>query len=309
MFCTVQLDAPPTQPRPNAGVGDKQYFLGVDVGPVLIRAGVFLDGMRLVGKAKFSTKMERGPQAVIDRIAKCTHYAVDECDLKLNQIRGVAVGVKGWVDETQGQVRSSFELGWNDVALGDNLADQLALPVRVANSYRLAALGACTHEIRPSPPASALALFLGPDIGGALIRNGTWLTDAPVGPGLDAPQENVFRRIVAPEFSHFRSRDFRTALRRANRPVERFLNEVVDVAGDVAAQLITIWRPQAILIGGGAIDDIRENVVKRLRTKVEGLLQTSFGPDVPWIASALGDSATVAGGAVWARRSPEVLVS
>src|SRR5262245_9135204 len=129
MSCTVHPDEPPTQSLPNAVAGDKEYFMGVDVGPVLIRAGVFLGGTRLVGKAKFNTKMERGPQAVIDRIAKCTHYAVDECDLKFNQIRGVAVGVKGWVDEAQSQVRSSSELGWSDVPLGDSLADQLALPV------------------------------------------------------------------------------------------------------------------------------------------------------------------------------------
>ena len=57
------------------------YFVGVDLGGTKILAGVFDDKLNCLGKAKMSTKSERGPEEVIERIARCARDAVDECDL------------------------------------------------------------------------------------------------------------------------------------------------------------------------------------------------------------------------------------
>jgi len=59
----------------------RDHFVGVELGPAIIRAGVFSESLKLIGKTKFSTKLERGPMSVIERVAKCIHYAADECDL------------------------------------------------------------------------------------------------------------------------------------------------------------------------------------------------------------------------------------
>ena len=36
-----------------------------------------------------STKAQRGPEAVIERVARCVYDAIDECDLSPKQVRGV----------------------------------------------------------------------------------------------------------------------------------------------------------------------------------------------------------------------------
>src|SRR5258705_9966801 len=69
----------------------RDHFVGVEVGPAIIRAGVFSESFRLVGKTKFSTKLERGPMSVIERVPRCIHYAAAERDLPLYRIQSVGV--------------------------------------------------------------------------------------------------------------------------------------------------------------------------------------------------------------------------
>ena len=76
--------------------GKPNYVIGVDLGGTKIQAGVFDGRLSLAGRAKFSTKAQRGPAAVIDRIARCVKDAVDECDLDFKCVRAVGVGAPAW---------------------------------------------------------------------------------------------------------------------------------------------------------------------------------------------------------------------
>jgi len=88
-------------------MGDtNNHFIGVDVGGTKIYTGVFNSAMQCVGSARISTKPQRGPDAIIERIARCVKDAVDECDLDLKAVRGVGVGAPGAVDAETGRSSS-----------------------------------------------------------------------------------------------------------------------------------------------------------------------------------------------------------
>ena len=89
-----------------------EYLVGVDLGGTKILAGIFTTSLKCVGRSKMSTKAERGPEAVIERIAHCVQDAVDECDLSLKQVRGVGIGAPGLggPGERQGDVRRQSRL-------------------------------------------------------------------------------------------------------------------------------------------------------------------------------------------------------
>ena len=53
--------------------------------------------------AKVSTKAQRGPGPVMERIARCIRDAIDEADLDLKQIRGVGIGAPGAVEGETGR--------------------------------------------------------------------------------------------------------------------------------------------------------------------------------------------------------------
>src|SRR5579863_6519869 len=106
-----------------------EYLVGVDLGGTKILSGIFTSSLKCVGRSKMSTKAERGPVAVIERIAHCVQDAVDECDLNLKQVRGVGIGAPGSVDAENGKVMFAGNLGWKDVALKKDLEKQLEVPV------------------------------------------------------------------------------------------------------------------------------------------------------------------------------------
>ena len=216
----------PVAINPDA-VADRPYLVGVEIGPIVIRAGVFTADFHPVGKTKVSTKKERGPAEVIQRIARCVEYALDECDLALEDVRALGVGVPGQAAAATGTALSAESLGWRDVPLRGALEKLLRVPVFVENHFRLSALGPYAREIHANPRRFA-ALFLGPEIGGALMDDGE-LAELPAphsagqihqdaGPGPDG----VFAVMPHEEFRHARIRDLRKAVRKGNPAVVEF---------------------------------------------------------------------------------------
>ena len=129
----------------------KEYLMGVDLGGTKVLAGVFNPKLELVGTLKVSTKSERGPGAVIERIARCVVEAVDECDLSLKQIKGIGLGAPGAVDPESGRVIFAPNLGWEDVALEKELKKQLDVPVFLENDCNICTLGVYEEELKSKP--------------------------------------------------------------------------------------------------------------------------------------------------------------
>src|SRR5512137_1482002 len=112
-------------------------LVGVDFGGTKILGGVFDPALRLLGTAKLSTKAERGPDAVIERIARCVQDTVDEADLSLKDVRGIGVGAPGAVDGETGSIIFAPNLDWRDVPLQKQLEKRLGLPVFVENDTNI----------------------------------------------------------------------------------------------------------------------------------------------------------------------------
>ena len=69
------------------------YVVGVDFGGTKILAGVFDEKFNCIGRARVSTKADRGVDEVIGRIARSVREAVDEIDLDLKQIKAIGIGL------------------------------------------------------------------------------------------------------------------------------------------------------------------------------------------------------------------------
>src|ERR1043166_2356272 len=147
------------------------YVVGVDLGGTKILAGVFDTNFSCVARMKLSTKAERGPDEVIERVARCVHDAVDECDLSMKAVRGVGVGAPGAVDSQEGRVIFAPNLGWKDVSLQKALEKQLDVPVFVENDCKLHTLGVYEAELK-ARPRHLIGIFLGTGIGAGLILEG-----------------------------------------------------------------------------------------------------------------------------------------
>src|SRR5512133_1861112 len=148
-----------------------EYVVGVDLGGTKILAGVFRTSLDCVGIAKGSTKAQRGPDAVMERIARCVRAAVDEADLDSKQIRGIGIGAPGAIDGDTGDVIFAPNLEWRDVPLKKELEEETGLPVFVGNDCTVAMQGVYVAELK-SKPQDVVGIFLGTGIGGGIIING-----------------------------------------------------------------------------------------------------------------------------------------
>src|SRR4030042_5615258 len=91
------------------------HVVGMDLGATKILAAVVDEDGRIVAEAKVKTRPEKGPDAVIERMAEAAREAVHRLKVSWDAIRGVGVGAPGPVDPGPGGVHHMPNLpGWEE---------------------------------------------------------------------------------------------------------------------------------------------------------------------------------------------------
>lgn len=315
------------------------YLVGVDLGGTKILAGVFPNNLKCLGKTKLSTKSERGPEAVIDRVARCIRDAVDECDLGMKQIRGIGIGAPGAVNPETGEVLFAPNLGWEGVALQKELEKRLEVPVFVENDCNICTLG--VHEAEFGGKARSLVgIFVGTGIGAGIMLDGKLYsgfnrTAGEIGhmvlevggPKCGcgnkgcfealASRSAIFRRIqtavkegqktvltdmLGDQIEDMRSGDLRKAMKKGDRFVEKVIEEAAEYIGIAVANVINLLNPELIVLGGGVIEQLEDEMMAIIVETAKDYAMTGTAKGIQIEASSLGDDAGITGGAVLARQ-------
>lgn len=320
-------------------VKDKDHLMGVDLGGTKILAGVFDDKLECLGRAKKSTKAQRGAEAVVERVAATVLEAIDECDLQPKQIRGLGIGAPGACDPDTGTVIFAPNLGWKNFPLKKELEKRLPFPVFVENDCNLQTLGVYEKELK-GKPRHLVGIFLGTGIGAGIILDGKLYrgfnrTAGEIGhmvlevggPKCGcgnkgcfealASRNAIFRRIEAalkdghktvltellgPDLENLRSGDLRKAIKRGDKLVERIVEEAAEYTGIAVANVINLLNPEVIVIGGGVMDALEDEMLAIIVETAHDYAMNGTTEGIEILASRLGDEAGITGGAVLARR-------
>jgi glucokinase len=323
-------------PEPGA---KHEYIVGVDLGGTKILAGVFTQQLKCLGRSKASTKAQRGSEVVIERIAHCVIDAVDECDLDLKQIRGIGLGAPGAVDSETGRVIFAPNLGWEDKPIKKDLEKLLGVPIFLENDGNICTLGVYHAELE-AKPKSMVGIFLGTGIGGGLMLDGKLYTGfnrtageighmviQVGGPKCGcgnrgcfeavAGRQALFRKIQAAvkegqktlltemlgeNLSDMRSGDLRKAIRRGDKFVDQVVEEAAEYTGVAVANLINIFNPEVVVLGGGVIDALEDEMMAIIIETAHDYALSGTDKGIEIRASKLGDDAGIVGAAVLARR-------
>ncbi len=318
--------------------GKPGCFVGVDLGGTKILAGLFDSGLALRGTAKMTTKPQRGPEAVLERVARCVRDAVDEADLTMDQVRGVGLGVPGTVDPVLGRVIFAPNLGWRELALKPALEKLLGVPVWIANDCNIAVLGVQVSELK-NKPRNVLGIFIGTGIGGGLILEGELYSGAAHTAGevghmvlqMNGPkcgcgghgcfealasriamiqrikaavqegQKTVLTEILE-DLDRLRSGDLRKAFRRGDKLTQRVVEDAARYAGLAVANLANLLNPEVIVLGGGIIEALGDEMLGIILQTVKEHTMSGVMAGVEIRVSTLGDHAAITGGAVLAKR-------
>ena len=147
------------------------YRIGVDLGGTNVAVGVVNGAHQILCAGATPTEAARGPEGVLDDIARCIRDVLAAGRIHPEECLGVGIGSPGNCDAHSGVVRNAHNLGWNSVPVCQMLTERIGLNAFLANDGDCAALG----EVKAGAArgaSSALLVTLGTGVGTGLIIDG-----------------------------------------------------------------------------------------------------------------------------------------
>jgi len=319
------------------------YYAGVDLGGTKIMTGIFDADLELIGFAKMTTKAHRGPEAVINRVVRCIEDAMDESDLQMNQLRAIGIGAPGGVDPQSGRVIFAPNLGWKNINLKIELEERLKIPVSVENDCNISTIGVHEKEFE-GKPRHLVGIYIGTGIGGGLVLDGHLYsghnrTAGEIGhmvidvngpacgcgnrgcfealasrtalfnqlrEAVKRGEKTILTDMLGPELEGLRSRGLRKAIRQNDKLVESLVRQAAHYTGIAVGNLINILNPELVVLGGGIIEALDEEMMPIISKTAQSHILSGTGKGVEITQTQLADNAGIFGGGVLARRLVKV---
>jgi len=304
------------------GDTSKDYVMGVDLGGTKILAGVFTDKLECLGRAKKSTKAQRGADKVVDRIAACVADAIDECDLQSKQIRGIASARPA--PATRSPAPSSSPEPRLEELPAEEGAREAARPAGLRRErLQHPGVGRVRKELG-GKPKSMVGVFLGTGIGAGIILDGKlWSgfnrTAGEIGhmvlhvggpkcgcgnkgcfealasrtaifrmieTAVKDGQKTVLTDMLGSGLDDMRSGDLRKAIRKGDKLVEKIVEEAAEYTGIAVANIINLLNPQVVVVGGGVMDALEDDMMAVIVETAHDYAMTGTDDGIEIVASS-----------------------
>jgi glucokinase len=120
--------------------------------------------------------------------------------------------------------------------------------------------------------------------------------------GIKDGQKTVLTEMLGDDLSDLRSGDLRKAIRRGDKFVDRVVEGAAEYIGIATANLVNVFAPEVVVLGGGVIEALADEMMSVIVETAADYAMPGTMKGVELVASKLGDSAGITGGAVLARR-------
>jgi glucokinase len=309
------------------------YAVGLDLGGTKIAAGVVaLDG-RVVAQSVRPTPVGGGVPAVLDALVEAACAVAAEAGVTPDQLVAVGLACPGPLDPAAGVVTNAPNLGWRNVPVQELLAARLPWPCTTLNDADAAALGEATFG---AGQGAQLMLYLtvSTGIGGGIVHRGELLTGAhgaagefghqviaPDGPRCRCGRRGCLEalasgtaiaRRAAEELRRGRASLLRElaggadekitaalvgeAAARGDGLAEETIAEAVRYLGIGVANLVALFDPDRVVIGGG-VTNLGARLFGPVRESVRREVLPPAGERVEIVQAVLGGLSGVVGAA------------
>lgn len=313
----------------------KKHYLGIDVGGTFIKGGIVNENGEIVADGKIATQCELGGERLADNVAALVNELKEKSGVSSDEIISAGMGFPGFIDSAKGVVVYSNNLNLSDFDVVTAVSSRLGVPVKVANDANVAALG--EKKFGAGKEFDSLVLItLGTGVGSGIVIDGK-LFEGNRSAGAEVGHEVIVYNgepCTCGRRGCFEAYASATALIRETKramqahpdsrmweigsldavsgvtpfdyaPVDVYAAEVVERYEELLACGITnvanVFRPQAILIGGGVCAQ-GDNLILPLKRKLDAqLFGKIYGsPIVEIRAASLGNKAGILGAAALA---------
>ena len=148
-----------------------KYIIGVDVGGMSAKGGLFDENGTLLCTQTVKTKQEDGFIKTVENIAQlCKQLSVVQ-QIDFAQVVSIGVGVPGAVDSKNGVIINWGNFAWYNVPFAQRLSECTGKQVFIGNDANVAALGEARFGASAQYESSVL-LTLGTGIGSGFVVDG-----------------------------------------------------------------------------------------------------------------------------------------
>lgn len=307
------------------------------MGGTKMLAKVYDSQFEVVGKERKRTKGHDGHEAGLERIIKTIRKALQNAEVKPDQLGGIGIGFPGPIDMENGKLLEAVNLGWEKMPLKDSLENEFGCGVAIANDVDVGVFG----EYRFGAAQSArcvIGVFPGTGIGGGCVYDGKILRGKycssmeighlQVNPNgqlcgcgrfgcleteasrlaIAAEAAKAVYRGEAPHLSEAAGvnlRDIRSAalaesIKAGDKAVKQIVQRAAAKIGVAVANVTNVMLPDVVILGGGLVEAMPEIFVETVEAVAKETVMPPFAKMFTVAAAKLGDDSTVLGAAAWA---------
>ncbi len=277
------------------------YFIGVEVGDTLIRVELFDLTLHKLGAVAYPTVLsENQPEQVGEYIDQGVKAVLAEAGVALENVLGVGVSVGGIVEQVEHVFAYLPSWGWRRVPLATLLEERFHIPIYLENATKVMAQAESLFGAGQGYEHVAV-LLVATGIGAGIIADGSLYRGAGNSAGewghmtielegrpcrcgsrgcleayAGAPGIITSLREIAPQSPLLHGKDQEHTLaaivdaaRNGDFTATQVLKDTAHYLGAGIANLINLFNPQLILLGGWAGLQIGEYILPELRQCVE----------------------------------------
>lgn len=311
-----------------------KYYVGIDVGGTFVKCGIVTETGEIVIKDKIPTGKDRDYRAIVSDISSFVKDLADRAGLSFMQIVAIGGGVPGTIDSRDGIVVYSNNIRWKNIPLGKALQESLQKPVFLTNDANAAALG---ENFCGAGRAYQTMIFvtLGTGVGGGIVLNGqlyegNFSAGAEIGHdvirfggekctcgrrgcfeayasatalirqtcrAMEKDKNSILWQICKGDLQLVDGKTAFDGAEAGDKTARRVVDRYIRYLSEGIANLVNVFRPQAIVLGGGVCAQ-GESLIGPLRKRVSRMAYGGFGyAPTEIVTASLGNDAGLCGAA------------
>lgn len=294
--------------------------IGIDMGSTETRIGLVDIHQHLLAYETLPVDTACTPERVIQDIARAALALLEKQGIAVDQCVGAGIGVPGTIDRKAGVVRYSNNIRWEQVGFAEEIGKYLPIPVSIANNADCAAFGEAVAGAGRDCQ-DVVMLTVGAGVGGGVILDGEISHGKGIGggelghmvivedgrectcgrrgcleayvsmPALKKEAEYVTGRKLTPE-------EIFKGAPEDDEGLKKVTDDYIRKLGTGIVNIVNIFRPQLVILGGGSISGFEEMLLVPLRERIETDCFGGRMGELPEIVpAALGVTAGMVGAA------------
>ena len=309
------------------------YYIGIDIGGMSIKIGLVDDTGKVLCKKKVST-IKGDAQKMMDITADAIDALLAENSLTVKDLYGIGIGSPGLISSKTGVIECAYNLEWFKAPIVDMLKKRFDTKILLSNDANVAALGEVIFGAG-KPYDDVIMVTLGTGVGAGVIidkklyeggeSKGTELGHTTLILGgepcscgrngclesyvsatalirdtkraMEKNKDSLMWTLAEGSIDNVNGMTAFTAYKQGDKTAIEVVNTFVMYLSEGLMNFMNIFRPQAIIIGGGIsgegkyFTDLVDNYCK---SKHYGFLNA---PKVDIIVATNGNDAGIIGAA------------